>query len=133
MYPWGFHLTDAQFDLLAAALRADANDTSTFLPVLARKLEDALPHHTVVRRKRRLLRNGGAIEGLSVSVGEDRLDLETSDGRLVGRRVRVVRDIAISSDELTIPEWVDDLSRRLAAEAETSEQARLAMERILGI
>ena len=126
-------MTDASFDLLAASLRADAGDAATFLPVLARKLEDALPHQTVVRRTRRLLGGGGQVQSLSVDVGDERLDLEMDGGRIVGRRVRVVRDIAISSAELTIAEWVDELSRRLATEAETSEQARLAMERILGV
>jgi hypothetical protein len=126
-------VTDHAFDLLAAALRADAGDSEVFLRALASKLEGALPDHVVVRRKRRLLGGAGPIEMVAVTFGDERLELGPDGRSLVGRRVRVVRDIAISNDELTVDEWIDALSRRLAEEAESSERARMAMERILGL
>lgn len=126
-------MTDRAFDLLAAALRADSGDSAVFLNVLAAKLEGGLPDHTVVHRRRRLFGGPGPIEMVSVALGDERLELEADGRSLAGRRVRVVRDIAISTDELTVDEWIDALSRRLATEAESSERARAAMERILGL
>lgn len=117
------------FDLLAASLRADANDLRVFLEVLAAKLEASFPERTSVER-------GGLfgkkrVRGLSVELGDCRYELEHDDGRIQVRRSTVVRGISLHSDELELDAWIDDLSQRLVEEAGRSERGRAAIERLL--
>jgi hypothetical protein len=39
----------------------------------------------------------------------------------------------LKTERLPVDEWIEDLSRQLAAEAQRNEQARLALERLLGV
>ena len=127
-------MEDRDFELLAASLRADVGDLKTFLEVLAGKLEDALPGATSVER-------GGGIfskkrvRRIAIELGDNRYELAAEEGgeRLQPSRAKSVRGIVLKREPLQLNEWIDDLSRALAAEAERSEQARLALERLLGI
>jgi hypothetical protein len=38
----------------------------------------------------------------------------------------------LKTERLPLDEWIDDLSRALTEEAQRSEQARLALQRLLG-
>lgn len=122
----------SDFDTVAGALRADARDAATFLEVLAGKLEDALPGHVQVHRGGGLLARSRPVTELSVELGEERLDIRSpARGRLEPRRSRVVRGIVLKSEGVDLPEWIDALSHALVAEAERSEAARQALERML--
>lgn len=122
----------ADFELVAASLRADLTDVRAFVEALAEKLEGALPGATRVSR-----RGGGLFGGrkrvaaISVAVGPDQFELENDDGRVACRRRTVVRGIALKNEELPLEEWIDAVSRALVTEAEESERGRTALARLL--
>jgi hypothetical protein len=122
---------DEDFDRLAAALRADSRDLSTFLEVVADKFEEALPGRTRVQREGGLLRRNRQVRQVSLELGELRFELDRSRGEVVGRRTRVVRGIALKTEQMNLEEWLLELARALSAEAQASAQARSALQRLL--
>jgi hypothetical protein len=123
---------NGEFDVLAASLRADASDLAVFVEVLASKLERSFPGSVRVERKGGLLGGEKRVRRLEVELDDHRYELEADRGRVDCRRRTVVRGIALKNDELTLDEWIDALSRGLAAAAAESEQGRAALQRMLG-
>jgi hypothetical protein len=119
----------ADFDLVAASLRADADDLRMFVEALATKLEQAFPGRCRVRRAGLL--GKGSIRQISVELGESRYELTHDDGAVSARRSSMVRGISLKSDELGLDEWIDSLAAQLVSEARRSERGRLALERLL--
>ncbi len=124
---------DPGFELLAASLRADSGDVKGFTGVLAEKLQAALPAQTRVERKGGLLSREKRVSHIVVDLGDQQYQLQHSGGRLIPAVSKVVRGIVLKTEEVSLDEWIDGLSRRLADEASRSEQARLALERLLGV
>lgn len=122
-------MSTPDLDLVAASLRADASDLSTGLEVLARKLEAALPGRVRVERRGLLTKK---VERVECDVGETRYSLAAGRGRPEARRATVVRGVTLKNEELGLDAWIDELARELAREAQSSEQARLALTRLLG-
>ena len=126
-------MDDLGFELVASSLRADAGDLRTFTEALATKLEGALPNQTTVQRKSEgLFSKTKRVQHISVDVGDQRYDLAVRGAGLECRRCKSVRGIVLKTEEVPLDEWIDDLSRQLADAAQQSEQARLALQRLLG-
>jgi hypothetical protein len=124
---------DADFELLAASLRADTRDLSVFLEALAFKLEGALPQRTRIhRRSLGLLARRKQVERIEVELGEERYVLGYHGGALEARRAKAVRGVVLKNELLGLEEWIESLARAIAVEARTSEHGRLALERLLG-
>jgi hypothetical protein len=124
---------DLDFELVASSLRADASDLRTFTEALATKLEGALPNQTTVQRKAEgLFSKTKRVQHISVDVGDQRYDLSVRGAGLECRRSKSVRGIVLKTEQVPLDEWIDDLSRQLAEAAQRSEQARLALQRLLG-
>jgi hypothetical protein len=123
----------ADFDLVAASLRADASDSRGFVEALAVRLEAALPAQTQVkRRSKRFLSAAKVVRLIEVDAGDNRYALEVDDrGGMEARRSAAVRGIVLKNDPLPVDEWIDSLARDLAEQARVSEQGRLALERLL--
>lgn len=121
------------FELLAASLRADSGDIKGFTGVLADKLEAALPSQTRVDRKGGLFSREKRVSRIVVDLGDQQYQLQNAGGRIVPAVSKVVRGIVLKTEEVSLDQWIDGLSRRLADEASRSEQARLALERLLGV
>jgi hypothetical protein len=125
-------MEDPGFELVAASLRADATDLSAFVEALAVKLEGALPGGVrVERRGGGLFSREKRVRRISVSFDETRYDLEREDGTLRTSRRNEVRGIVIKSEPLDLDQWIEGLSRELAAQARESERARIALQRLL--
>ena len=125
---------DADFELLAASLRADTHDLAIFLEALASKLEGALPQRTrVSRRSRGLLDRRKQVARIVVELGEERYVLRYDGGALEARRARVVGGVVLKSELLGLEGWIDSVARAIAAEARVSERGRLALEQLLGV
>ena len=124
-------MESSTFDLVAASLRADAADITSFVEVLATKLVESFPGHVRVERGGGLLRGGKPVRRIAVELSDDRFVLEHDNGATACLRSRVVRGIALKSDRLELDAWIDLLSRSLVAQAEASEQGRGALERLL--
>jgi hypothetical protein len=118
-----------EFDLVAAALRADASDLKVFVEALATKLEQSFPGRCRVQRSGLL--GKGPVRQISVELGDGRYELAHQDGSISTRRSSVVRGISLKTDEVGLDEWIDALAAQLTAEAERSERGRLAVERLL--
>jgi hypothetical protein len=117
------------FELLAASLRADARDLNSFFEALATKLSASLPESTNVDREG--FRGRGRVKSISVDLGAHRYGLESNSAGVICLRASAVRGIVLKSEELSIDEWIDSLSRDLAEGAEQSDRGRLALDRLL--
>jgi hypothetical protein len=121
------------FDLVASSLRAETTDLHAYVEALARKFEDALPQQTVVeRRSKAFLSREKVVRKIDVEVAGNRYTCEVdSRGNPETRRAQAVRGIVLKTEPLALDAWIDALARDLAAQAESSEQGRLALERLL--
>lgn len=124
---------DRGFDLDAAELRAGGADVATAVEVLAAKLEAALPAATTVRRRSRgFLSREKVVEEIEVALGDWRYALQ-ADGRAVeASRRQAVRGVVIRREQLDLDAWLSALTAELREQARTSEQARAALERLVG-
>ena len=124
-------------DLLAAALRADAQDVDTYARVVLSTLAQALPPGVVeVERERslgnRLSGQPGRVRALRIRLGETGLALSGARHGLRAQVSREVRGIAISNKEVDLAEWTRVLASELRRYAADSEAARVALGRLLG-
>ncbi len=125
--------SEVGFEILASSLRAESGDLKTFVEVLATKLEGALPELTGVDRK-----GGGffskekRVRRISVELGDSRYTLVVDGAQIEATFARTVRGIVLKTERLPLEEWIDALSQDLAMYARSSEQARTALERLLG-
>lgn len=122
---------DLDVDLLAASLRSSSSDLETFVEVLADKLEEALPGRVVVERRGRFLGKDKRVARLQCDLGGDRYLLAARDGTVETRRAKAVRGVVLKTEDVPLGEWLDALARDLATEAQSSEQARQALEQLL--
>jgi hypothetical protein len=124
-------VSETDFDLLAASLRADAGDLRAFVEALATKLEGAFGSHVRIERKGGMFGGGKRVRRIALELGDDEYELVHDDGRVECRRRTVVRGIALKNEELPLDRWIDDVSRTLVEEARSSERGRAALERLL--
>lgn len=124
---------EPSFDLDAAGLRADGAALSTNVEVLARKLEDALPQAcTVQRRAKRLFSKDKVVEGIEVQLGTVRYGLTVDGSRTQATRAQEVRGVVIKREPLELGAWVDAIAGELRVQAQSSAEARAALDRLLG-
>ena len=125
-------------DMLAAALRADAADLDVYARVITESLSEALPAEMLkVDRDRslgdRLNGRPGRVTALQIDTGDWELGLDVRNpSRPVASVRQKVRGVAISSTEVGIDEWTQQLAKVLAQRAGESTAARQALERLLG-
>jgi hypothetical protein len=122
-----------EFDLSAAALRADGTELAGSIEALAASLEQALGAMvTVERRKVGGFRSKRREVGrIAVSLGEQQFELARSDQGLRCTRNKVVRGITLSREELALGNWIEALVGGVSTRAELSEQDRAALEGLL--
>jgi hypothetical protein len=126
-------MADDSFDLDASALRADGADLSVYIEVLARKLEDALPAETDVRRRSKgFLSREKVVEIVAVSLGDQRYTLERDGRGVTASRAQQVRGVVIKRQPLELDDWVKALTDQLSELAAGSAAARTALERLVG-
>jgi hypothetical protein len=126
-------MADDSFDLDAAGLRADGADLDAFVEVLARKLEDALPAETEVRRRSKgLLSRTKVVEAIEVALGDHRYELRRHGRGVEAMRAQRVRGVVIKREPLELQDWVSGLTGQLREQASGSAEARAALERLVG-
>jgi hypothetical protein len=125
-------MADDSFDLDAAGLRADGVDVAAYVEVLARKLQDALPAETEVRRRAKgLLSREKVVETIEVTLGEHRYALRRDRRGVEATCAREVRGIVIKRERLELSAWVDGLTVELRELAAGSAHAREAFDRLM--
>jgi hypothetical protein len=118
-------------ELFAASLRADEADLKTFLEALAVKLEGSLPDYTKVTRQGIFSREH-PVKEVTVLLGEYQYRIgREKQGPLLAVRSHVVRGIVLKNEQITIEQWIEELSEKLAKLAGRSAQTRAALERFL--
>jgi hypothetical protein len=122
----------ASIDEALASLRADAADGHAFLQALAARFEGALPNAVRVDRKHGIFSSDHSAKAVEVQAGADRYRMvDVGGGRLQAERTRVVRGIALKTEQLDVDTWIAALAQTLAAEAERSAEAQAALRRLL--
>jgi hypothetical protein len=125
---------DLDMDMLSASIRADAADTDSFFSVLASKLADALGDRVQVKREGGMFKRDKAAIGISVDLATGAgvvLEATRKGGGIECTVKRPVRGIVVSSKPVSLPEWIDSLSRALADEARQSAQTWKALHGML--
>jgi hypothetical protein len=123
------------FDMVAASIRADASDLETFFRVLVGKMSDALGDRVTVKRSGGLLKRDRPVTGVE-------MDLTTGGGGVVLTAsrdhnsisctvARRVRGISLSTKEVPMSEWIDELVAALAEEAKRSQQTWSSLHGLL--
>lgn len=121
--------------MVAASIRADASDTETFFRVLVAKMADALGDRVSVHRAGGLRKRDRPVVGME-------LDLTSGGGGVVLSAardhddiactvVRRVRGIALSTRQVSMSEWIEELVSALSEAAQRSEQTWSALHGLL--
>lgn len=119
---------------VAAALgKQYAADQRTFLETLAPMLESALPDETVIERRGGLFARK-TVQHIVVTLDEFRYTLaDAGRGPLHASRTRIVRGIALKTEEVPMEEWLAGLGTALDQRANSSAAAREALARMIGV
>jgi hypothetical protein len=123
--------TEVDLHLLSASLRADASDLGTFVESLAARLEDALPGRVRVYRWRGRMFGPKQVRKITLDADDRRLELQYQGGTLETSYSRLSGGIVLKTDRVDTDAWLAALTESLAAEAQRSETARKALERLL--
>ena len=123
--------SDLNIDLVTASLRADAGDLRAFVEALAVKLEQALPQGTTVERRRDGMFGPKRVRRIGVDAGGRRLELRTDGAAVQTFCSRLSGGIVLKTDEMSTDAWLRSLGEALAAQAQTSQITRQALERLL--
>lgn len=124
------------FEMVAAALRQDSADVTTYANVLTGTLADALPPGCVtVERERtmsdRLRGRDGDPSRIVVRLGERTLFLATAHGRPVAEIHHEVRGVVLSRDQVALDVWIEALARELITQADADARAAEALRRLI--
>ncbi|MHB8415156.1 MAG: hypothetical protein ACYC9S_12900 [Leptospirales bacterium] len=112
------------FDLHAAWLRRAQMDLKAFLEALAVRLEQGLPGHVEVKRKREgILAKTRRVRGITIRTdnGHYVLDATTADMQL--SRLHEVRGVVVRTELLSLPEWLTGLQEELKRLSGTAQGA----------
>ena len=118
-------------DLLAASLRADSSDVSTFVESLAAKLEEAVPGRVRVQRRREGMFGPKKVRTVAVDLDERRFELVSEGAGVQTRCAKLSGGIVLKNEELQTDAWLATLGEALATEAQRNETTRRALERLL--
>ena len=118
---------------VAATLAKEyAGDQRQLLETVAGMLENALPEETTVERRGGLFAKK-RVTAVTVQVGDDRYGLqEAGHGPLRATHTRVVRGIALKTEEIAADEWLATVAALLDERARASAAVRSALSRFVG-
>jgi hypothetical protein len=122
---------------ITAALRVDSADVALYARVLTESLGDALPPGcVVVDRDRsmsdRLHGRPGQVTKITVRLGEKVLTLTTVPGRPPTAEIcREVRGVVLSRQPAGLQEWISDLARELAAQAQQNAHTAEVLRKLI--
>jgi hypothetical protein len=118
-------------DLVAAMLRADIQDAADFLELLATKLGDALPGRVDVQRRGGLFARKKTVESLTLRFGDAHYAITRHDHGPVATRAKIVRGVAISTREIAMNEWTEEVAVELQRLGASSESASRALKKLV--
>lgn len=118
---------------VAGALsRQYGEDQRNFLEMLADMLSSAMPEEVEIKKRGGLF-SKKTLQSVTVTLGDQRYTLEDpSYGSLHAFRTKIVRGIALKTEEMEVPDWLDSLGVSLEEKMKVSSTAREALSRLLG-
>jgi hypothetical protein len=121
--------------MVAASIRADASDTETFFRVLVTKMSDALGDRVSVKRAGGLLKRDRPVTAVEMDLTSGGAGIVLAASRehngIACTVVRRVRGIALSTKQVSMTEWIDELVSALDQEAKNSQQTWNALHGLL--
>jgi hypothetical protein len=118
-------------DLITASLRADASDMSTFIEVLAAKLEDAIPGSVRVLRWRGRMFGPKQVGRITIDAAGRRHELRRAGDGIETTCSRLSGGIVLKTETVDTDTWLTALAEALAEQAKRSQTTRQALERLL--
>jgi hypothetical protein len=129
--------SNLDLELLAAQLRRHTDDLSLYSGMLLNVLSATLPPDLVqVRRegkwKARLAGRDPAVLGISVTIGDQRYDLDRADvgARAATRICHESGGVVLSTKPVTAQEWSQSLARALVKVAGSNAEAVAALQKL---
>lgn len=119
------------FDLSAAEWRKGITDEKILIQALAVRLEQALPHVTIVNRSFSLFSSQKPVKSIVIRLDEAEYALRNEASGIQAQLGKVVRGIRLKSEDLSLPEWLNRLSTDLELYATRHGEAREKLERFL--
>lgn len=119
------------FDLNAASWRHGHADEATYVEALATRLEKSLPGIVVIERDHRLFAKTHQVKKIEVRFGGEDFVLAQDHSRFVARKAKTVRGVVISSKELPLAQWLEELSVALGEYARDNDEARRTLTEFL--
>ena len=115
---------------IAAGLDAYAGDRELFLRLLIEGLAPAVGERLRVERAGGWLRRDGPIRRIRLDLDDVHFTLEAGKGgALTASRARVVRGIALKTEEMPVEEWLQAVAASLADTGRTHREALEALKR----
>jgi len=122
-----------KFGVAANLAKYYASEGRDLLSPLARLLSDTLGERLETRMSGGFLQKK-TLSGLSFTLGEWRYALEDAGGNpksgaLSAKRTRVVRGIALKTEELPVATWLEEVGLALEVEAQNNEATHAALSK----
>lgn len=119
-------------DILAATLQMALADSKNLMEFLAKKFELALPDQTTVRRGGWFLSKEKPVEAIELRFDDYQYFIEQDKPGLPTAKVmKLVRGIALKTDQVAVEQWLKSVAQQLALQAERSEATRQALSRFV--
>lgn len=118
-------------ELATTALLADSHDVRTLLKLLARQLAGTLGERVEVRREGGLLRRSDEVKSLKVRIGDDDFTAEVDRGQVTTAIAHNSGGICIRTERVGTNQWLARLLQELQKEADSNQQSRMAIERLV--
>ena len=119
------------FDLVAASLRADAGDLKVFLDAFAAKVQPALPGLVWIEREGGLFKKEHPVRAIRIQLEDRIFEVYRAGAGLEARLLHSVQGVVLKKEVVHLDAWINELSQRLARHAQTSAEARAAIERLV--
>ena len=116
------------FEVVVASLRLGREHIDTYLSRLAERLDRALPGQVAIDRSGLLSRR---TKRITFDLGDKRYAIEHDGHSLHCTASSVVRGVVIKTDDCDLDAWITAVSRGLAQAADSSQETRAALERLL--
>lgn len=119
-------------DVLAACLTRDEEETGDLFEFLAKKLELTLPGRVKIHRTGGLFAKAHPVDEISLQLRDRHFTLHRGKAEAPEARVRkVVRGVILRTEDLSVPEWIEQLAEELATLARSSAETRDALHRFV--
>lgn len=118
-------------EVLACTLRMEKSQSSDLMEHLASMLSKALPDETKVDRGGFFLSANRPVVQLTVTLPDGGFQLVREKNRIIARQLKIVRNVVLKTEELSMEAWIMGLAAALSRHAEHNSAALIALEKFV--